>query len=122
MGGGEPKGEAVEDLVRLKVVGTKPGGASGLTPKRGELDNGVPEPRQEAGDGRRSIVCRMGGGEVALPPPSRYLHNASRTAFSSASPRQACLIPQELLELVRLVFILDACILEDREAELVCLV
>jgi hypothetical protein len=64
----------------------KPGGARGLTPNRGELESGVPEPRQEAGDGRRRMVCRIGGGEVVLPPPSRYLHNASNIAFSNACP------------------------------------
>ena len=85
-GRGEPNGDAVEDLVRLKVVGTKPGGARGLTPRRGEPESGVPGPRHDAGDGRRRIVCLMGGGEVALPPPSRYRQSASRTAFSRACP------------------------------------
>ena len=36
-GRGDVKGElAIADLVLLKEEGTKPGGASGLTPRRGE--------------------------------------------------------------------------------------
>ena len=87
-GRGEVKGEAVEDLFLLKDDGTKPGGASGLTPRRGEDEIGV-APRgicHGAGEGRRKTVCRIGGGEVALDEPSRYLHNASRIAFSSDVP------------------------------------
>lgn len=38
---GEEKGDAVDDMDRY-VEGTKPGGARGLTPRRGELDAGVP--------------------------------------------------------------------------------
>lgn len=85
-GRGDEKGETVEDLVLLRLVGMKPGGASGLTPKRGDPDTGVAEPRHEAGDGRRRMVCRMGGGEVALPPVSRCRHNASSTALSRDEP------------------------------------
>ncbi len=85
-GRGDPKGDAVDDLARLKVDGTKPGGARGLTPRRGEPESGVPEPRHEAGDGLRRMVCRMGGGDVAVPPPSRYRHSASKMAFSRAWP------------------------------------
>ena len=79
-GRGEVKGEAVEDFVLLKDCGTKPGGASGLTPRRGEEEIGV-APRgicQGAGEGRRKTVCRIGGGEAAFDEPSRYLHKASR--------------------------------------------
>lgn len=83
---GEPKGDAVDDLLRLKLEGTKLGGTSGLTPRRGDPDNGVADPRQEAGDGLRRIVCRIGGGDVAFPPPSRYLQSASNIAFSRPWP------------------------------------
>ena len=87
-GRGDVKGEAVEDFVLLKDCGTKPGGASGLTPRRGEEEIGV-APRgicHEAGEGLRKTVCRIGGGEAAFDDPSRYLHNASNTAFSSEFP------------------------------------
>lgn len=68
---GEEKGETVEDMVLPKVDGTKPGGARGLTASLGEPDIGVGEPRHEAGEGRRKMVCLIGGGDVEVPPPSR---------------------------------------------------
>lgn len=84
-GRGDEKGEAAEDLDLVKD-GTKPGGASGLTPRRGEPERGVALPRHEAGDGRRRMVWRMGGGEAAFPTPSRYRHNTSSIALSSEEP------------------------------------
>lgn len=83
---GEEKGDAVDDFARLNEDGTKPGGASGLTPSRGDPDRGVPELRHDAGDGRRRMLCRIGGGDVEVPPPSRYLHRASRIALSREVP------------------------------------
>lgn len=87
-GRGEVNGDAVDDFVRLKFCGMNPGGASGLTPSRGEEDIGV-EPRgicQGAGDALRKTVCRMGGGEVAVVVLSRYRHNTSKTALSREEP------------------------------------
>jgi hypothetical protein len=87
-GRGEVNGDAVEDFVLLKFCGTNPGGASGLTPSRGEEEIGV-APRgicQGAGDGRRKTVCRMGGGDVAFVVLSRYRHSTSKTAFSRELP------------------------------------
>lgn len=83
---GEEKGEAVDDLALWKVEGMKPGGARGLTASLGEPDNGVGDPRQEAGDGRRRMDDRIGGGEADEPPPSRNLHIASRITFSNEEP------------------------------------
>jgi hypothetical protein len=87
-GRGEVKGDAVEDFVRLKDGGINPGGASGLTPRRGEEEFGVARRGigQGAGEGRRKTVCRIGGGEAAFDEPSRYLHNTSKTAFSREGP------------------------------------
>ena len=89
-GRGDVKGEAVEDLFLAKDCETNPGGARGLTPSRGEDDNGVAAPPRGichgAGEGRRKTVCRKGGGEVELVPASRYLHKTSRTAFSNDVP------------------------------------
>jgi hypothetical protein len=88
-GRGEVKGEAVEDFARLNDCGTKPGGASGLAPRRGDEDTGVVPPLgigQGAGEGRRKTVCRKGGGEVVLDMPPRYRHKTSRTAFSRELP------------------------------------
>lgn len=74
-GRGDVNGDAVEDLARLKDCGTKPGGARGLTPSRGEDDTGVAALAllmgQGAGEGRRSTVCRNGGGEVGFVVDSR---------------------------------------------------
>ena len=84
---GEVNGDAVEDFVLLKGGGTKPGGARGLTPRRGE-ETGV-EPRgicHGAGDALRKTVCRIGGGEVAPEDPSLYLHSMSSIAFSREFP------------------------------------
>lgn len=93
-GRGEVKGEAVEDFALLKDCGTKPGGARGLAPKRGEDDIETAAPPlgicHGAGDGRRKTVWRMGGGgDVALEVPSRYRHRTSRTAFSKGPPDNA---------------------------------
>ena len=89
-GRGEVKGEAVDDLALLKSRGINPGGARGLTPRRGDDDTGVPAPPRGichgAGDGRRRTVCRTGGGEAGLVDDSRYLHSTSKTAFSIALP------------------------------------
>ena len=89
-GRGDVNGEAVDDLALLKSRGINPGGARGLTPRRGEDDTGVPAPPRGichgAGDGRRRTVCRTGGGEVGFVEDSRYLHNTSRTALSIALP------------------------------------
>src|SRR4051794_22438600 len=89
-GRGDVNGDAVEDLFLLKDCGINPGGARGLTPSRGEDDNGVAAPPrgicQGAGEGRRKTVCRNGGGEVEFDPDSRYLHNTSKTALSSEFP------------------------------------
>jgi hypothetical protein len=68
---GEENGDTVEDMVLPKVDGTNPGGARGLTASLGEPDIGVGEPRQEAGEGRRSIAGLIGGGDADEPPPSR---------------------------------------------------
>lgn len=83
---GEEKGETVEEIVLPKVEGTKPGGARGLTASLGEPDMGVGEPRQEAGEGRRKIVCLMGGGDADVPPPSRNRQRASSIALSREVP------------------------------------
>jgi hypothetical protein len=82
-------GEAVEDLALLKACGIKPGGARGLTPKRGEDDMEVAPPLgicHGAGEGRRKMVWRKGGGDVAFIETSRYLHKTSSTAFSRELP------------------------------------
>lgn len=83
-------GEAVEDLFLLNDCGTKPGGARGLTPNRGDDDNGVAAlPRgicQGAGEGRRRTVCRSGGGDVEPEADSRNLHRTSSTALSNEFP------------------------------------
>jgi hypothetical protein len=87
-GRGEVKGEAVDDFVLVKDCGINPGGASGLTPRRGEDEIGV-APRdicQGAGDGRRKTVCRKDGGEVAFEEESRYRQRTSKTAFSREFP------------------------------------
>lgn len=67
-GRGEVKGDAARDFVRLNDGGTNPGGARGLTPRRGEELTGVALfPRgicHEAGEGLRKIWCRKGGGEA----------------------------------------------------------
>ena len=67
---GEENGEAVDDLVRPNGAGTYPGGASGLTPSLGDPDRGAPGFRHEAGEGRRNIDWRIGGGDAELPPLS----------------------------------------------------
>lgn len=85
---GEEKGDAVEDLVLPNVDGMKPGGASGLTASLGDAESGVEDPRHEAGDGRRKMDARMGGGDAEEPPPSRNLHMASRIALSRVVPRR----------------------------------
>jgi len=82
------KGDAVEDFALVRDCGINPGGASGLTPRRGEDDIGV-APRgicHGAGEGRRKTVCRKGGGEVAFEDASRYRHKTSSTAFSREVP------------------------------------
>src|ERR1700761_6679164 len=88
-GRGEVNGDAVEDFVLLKDGGINPGGASGLTPRRGEEEIGV-APRgicQGAGEGRRKTVCRIGGGDAAFDElSSRYLHSISKTPFSRDVP------------------------------------
>jgi hypothetical protein len=87
-GRGDVKGEAVEDFVLVKACGMNPGGASGLTPRRGEDEIGV-APRgicQGAGDGRRKTVCRKDDGEVAFDEASRYRQRTSKTAFSREFP------------------------------------
>jgi len=90
-GRGDVKGEAVDDIARVNDCGTNPGGARGLTPRRGEDDTGVPLlPRgigHGAGDAaRRRTVCRIGGGELGFVEDSRYRHNTSRTALSRDLP------------------------------------
>lgn len=82
---GEENGDAVEDLVLLNVEGMKPGGANGLTASLGDAETGVGDPRQEAGDGRRKMDERMGGGDAEEPPP-RNLHMASRITLSRVVP------------------------------------
>lgn len=65
-----------------------PGGARGLTPRRGEEETGV-VPRgicQGAGEGRRKTACRKGGGEAGLTVASRCRQRTSNTAFSSPEP------------------------------------
>jgi hypothetical protein len=73
---GDVKGEAVDDNVLFiaKDCGINPGGARGLTPRRGEDETEVLPPLDichGAGDGLRKTVCRIGGGEEADVVPSR---------------------------------------------------
>jgi hypothetical protein len=84
---GEEKGEAVDDFALPKEDGTNPGGASGLTPRRGDPEReGPPELRHDAGEGLLRMLCRIGGGDVEVPPTSLYLHKASRMALSKDGP------------------------------------
>ncbi len=73
-GRGDVNGDAVDDFARLKDWGTKPGGARGLTPRRGEEEiGGVPAPRDichGAGDALLNTVWRIDGGD-AVEAPSR---------------------------------------------------
>lgn len=82
---GEEKGDATDDLALQKVEGRKPGGTSGLTVSLGDAEIGVGDPRHEAGDARRKMHERMGGGD-ADSPPSRNLHMASSIALSREMP------------------------------------
>lgn len=88
-GRGDVKGEAPVVFARLpNPGGMKPGGAKGETPSLGEEDKGV-FPRgicHEAGDGRRIIIWRIGGGEDVPAPPSRNFHKTSSIALSRDCP------------------------------------
>jgi len=84
-GRGDVKGEAADDFARLPSPGgKKPGGAKGETPSLGEEDTGVLTRGicHGAGEGRRMVIWRMGGGEDVPAVPSRNFQRTSSTALS----------------------------------------
>lgn len=91
-GRGEPKGEAVEDLVRLKAggAGPKPGGGCmvALTVRgEGAAERCAAAVCQGAGDGRLMTVVRMGG-EVEPEVASLWRQRTRSTASSRALPER----------------------------------